>query len=71
MLVNDLVGCRDLELLCRRRGALDTRHSWKWLGEAERWKVLAHREIASRFQQMGLGPMVMGPQTIEGDCRNW
>jgi len=23
------------------------------------------------FKQMGLGPMVIGPQTIEGDCRNW
>jgi hypothetical protein len=59
--VNDLVGCRDLKLLCRRRGALDTRHSWKWLGEAERWKVLAHREIASRFQTNGSGSDGHGP----------
>ena len=73
MLVNDLVSCRDMELLCRRRATLDTQRSWKWLGEAERWRVLARRETASRFQTMGLGlgPMVMGPNTIEGDCRNW
>ena len=69
--VSDLVGCRDMELLCRRRAALDTQRSWKWLGEAERWRVLAHREIASRFQTMDLGPMVMGPNPIEGDCQNW
>ena len=66
MLVNDLVGCRDMELLCRR-AALDTQHSWKWLGEAERWRVLAHRETAPRFQTMGLGPINMGPNMIEGD----
>ena len=70
MPVNDLVGCRDMELLCRRRAALDTQHSWMWPGEAERWRDLAHREIAFRFQTMGLGPMAMGPNTIEGDYRN-
>ena len=29
--MNDRVGCREMELLCRHRAALDTRHSWKWL----------------------------------------
>jgi hypothetical protein len=71
MLMKDLAGCRDMELLCRRRAALDTQHSWKWLGEAERWRVLTHLETASRFQTVGLGAMAMGPNTIEGDCRNW
>ena len=70
MPVNDLVGCRDMELLCRRRAALDIQHSWMWLGEAERWRDLAHRETASRFQTTGPGPMAMGPNTIEGDYRN-
>jgi hypothetical protein len=70
MPVNNQVGCNDMELLYRRRAALDTQHSWKWLGEAERWRDLAHRETASRFQTIGLGPMVMGPNTIEGDYRN-
>ena len=70
MPVNDLVGCRDMELLCRRRAVLDSQHSGKWLGEAERWRDLAHRETAARFQTMGPGPMAMGPYTIEGDYRN-
>jgi ABC-type polysaccharide/polyol phosphate export permease len=39
-------------------------------GEAEVWRDLAHREIASRFQTMSLGPMAIGPNTIEGDYRN-
>jgi hypothetical protein len=59
-----------MELLCRRRAMLDTQHSWKWLGEAERWREIAHRETASRFQAMHPGPMAMGPNTIKGDCRN-
>jgi hypothetical protein len=70
--MSDLVGCRDMELLCRHRAAVDREHSWKWLGEAERWKDLAHREIASRFRAMPMhpGPMAMGPNTIEGDLRD-
>lgn len=47
--MNDLSECRDMELLCRHRAALDTAHSWKLLGEAERWRDLAHREAVSRF----------------------
>lgn len=64
--MNDPVGCRDMELLCRHRATIDIQHSWKWLGEAERWKELAHREAASRFHA---GPMVMGPNTMEGARR--
>ena len=47
--MSDPIGCRDMELLCRQRATFDIQHSWKWLGEAERWKDLAHREAASRF----------------------
>jgi hypothetical protein len=67
--MTDLLGCRNMELLCRRRAVLDHEHSWKWLGEAERWKDLAHSEIACRFQKhpMNPGPMAMGPNTIDGD----
>jgi hypothetical protein len=68
--MNDLVGCRDMELLCRQRATLDIQHSWKWLGEAERWKDLAHREAASRFQAKHAGPRTMGPNTIDGDLRD-
>jgi hypothetical protein len=60
--MNDLVGCRDMELLYRRRAALDTQHSWRWLGEAELWRDLANRETASRFQTMGLGLMAHGSE---------
>jgi hypothetical protein len=67
--MNDLVGCRDMELLCRHRAAFDAQHGWKWLGEAERWRDLAHREVASRFQAENPGPMAMGPNTMEGDRR--
>jgi hypothetical protein len=44
-------------------------HSWKWLGEAERWKDLAHRETAFRFHGEHAGPMTMGPNSMEGDRR--
>jgi hypothetical protein len=67
--MNNIVGCRELESLCRQRAISDRAHSWKWLGEADRWNDLAHREIASRFQMkpMHAGPMAMGPNTIVGD----
>ena len=67
--MNRLAGCRDMELLCRQRAAVDAQHSWKWLGEAERWKEIAHSETVARFQGTHPGPMAMGPNTIEGDCR--
>ena len=67
--MNDPIGCRDMELLCRQRATFDIQHSWKWLGEAERWKDLAHREAASRFNAEYTGPMTMGPNTREGDRR--
>ena len=65
--MNGLVGCRDMELLCRHRAAFDTQRRWKWLGEAERWKDLAHRETASRFHAEHTGPMAVGSNTFEGD----
>ena len=67
--MNDRVGCREMELLCRHRAALDARHSWKWLGEADRWRDLAHREAAV-LRPEHPGPMAMGPNTIKGDHRN-
>jgi len=67
--MNDRVGCREMELLCRHRATLDTAHGWKWLGQAERWRELARREAASHYARHP-GPMAMGPNTVEGDCRN-
>jgi hypothetical protein len=67
--MNNLLRCREIESLCRQRAVSDRAHHWKWLDEADRWNDLAHREIASRFQRssMHAGPMVMGPNTINGD----
>jgi hypothetical protein len=67
--MNNLVGCRELESLCRLRAVSDRAHSWKWLSEADRWNDLAHQEIACRFQKnpMHAGPMSMGPNTMESD----
>jgi hypothetical protein len=67
--MNDLTGCRNMELLCRHRAAFDTQHRWKWLGEAKRWGDLAHRETASRFHAEHPGPMAVGPNTLEGERR--
>jgi hypothetical protein len=66
---NLALGCREIEALCRQRAISDRTRSWKWLGEADRWRDLAHREIAFRFQnnQMHAGSMAMGPNTIAGD----
>jgi hypothetical protein len=61
------MSCRDMELLCRQQAVFDNEHSWKWLGEAERWGHLAPKEAASRFKKTG--PMAMGPNTIDGDKR--
>jgi hypothetical protein len=58
-MTNLIVGCREIELLCRQRAISDRARSWKWQAEADRWSDLAHREIASRFQnnEMHAGPM--------------
>jgi hypothetical protein len=74
--MNDRLGCHDMEMLCRQRAKVDPKHNWKWLGEADKWRELEHREIAWRFQlrnvqqQMHAGPMTIGPNTIYGDSRS-
>ena len=74
--MSDVAGCRAMEMLCRRRAKVDPKHSWKWLGEADRWRELGHNQIAWRFQkrnvhqQMHAGPMAIGPNTIYGDSRS-
>ena len=47
---NVVLDCREIEKLCRQRAISDRARSWKWLGAADRWNNLAHREIASRFK---------------------
>ena len=67
--MKELAGCDYMERLCRQRAVFDNARSWKWLGEAERWQNLAHREAGHRAQDNPdhAGPMAMGPNTIEGD----
>jgi hypothetical protein len=71
--MSDLKDCKDMELLYRARAAADPQHSGKWLGQAERWRDLAKREAAWRFQrrgsqqQMHTGPMATQPSRVEGD----
>jgi hypothetical protein len=60
-----------MELMYRQRAKADPEHSWKWLGQADRWHELAHNETAWRFQkrsaqqQMHTGPMAMQPVSSE------
>jgi hypothetical protein len=64
--MNDLVGCREMEIRCRHRAASDSANRWKWLGKAERWGNLAHRELAQKYPNHA-GPMAMGPNPFQGD----
>jgi hypothetical protein len=73
--MSDLADCRAMELMYLERAKADPKNSAKWLGQAERWGELAHREIAWRFQrrpgqqQMHAGPMVMGPNPVQNGSR--
>jgi hypothetical protein len=68
--MSDLVDCRAMELMYRQRARANPANSWKWLGQAERWRELGKRETAWRFQrrgtqqQMHAGPMAMGPNPV-------
>ena len=42
---------RAMASICRQRAVFDRQHSWKHLGDAERWEHLAHAEIADRFAE--------------------
>ena len=71
-LMDDFLNCRHMELLCRRRAKADPQHRGKWLARAERWGNLGQHKISSRLrhtEQPDLGPMAMGPNTIDGDQR--
>ncbi|MEH2564079.1 hypothetical protein [Bradyrhizobium sp. AZCC 2289] len=70
--MNDISECREMELRCLQRARAEPENSWKWLGQAERWRELAHSRVAVKFQkpvaqqQMTAGPMQMGPDPITG-----
>jgi hypothetical protein len=70
--LNDIAECRELELRCLQRARAEPENSWKWLGQAERWRELAYSRVAAKFrkrvaqQQMTARPMQMGPDPITG-----
>src|SRR5664279_2103598 len=73
LMSSDISHCRAMEVWCRQRARAEPGKSWKWLGQAERWRELAHDRIAFKFQkrsvhqQIYAGPMQMGPNTVKGD----
>jgi hypothetical protein len=42
---------RAMGSLCRQSAVLNPLHSWKLLGDAERWEHLAEAEIALHFKE--------------------
>jgi hypothetical protein len=42
---------RAMGLICRQRAVFDPEHSWKHLGDAEKWEHLAYDEIAANFRE--------------------
>jgi hypothetical protein len=72
--MSNLTDCRGMEQLYRERAKADPQHSNQWLGQAERWKELAHNESAWRFQrrdtkQMHASRMAMGPDLLQSGGR--
>jgi hypothetical protein len=63
----DTSDCRKMQLLCLQRAKEDPAQSWKWLGEAERWRALGRSQPQ---QGQHAGPMSMGPYTVNGDVRH-
>jgi hypothetical protein len=65
-------GCHEMELWCRQRAIEDPKNEWKWLGQAERWRELAHAQHSWRCQKrsaqqmMHAGPMVTQPNASKG-----
>jgi hypothetical protein len=61
--------CRKMQSWCLQRAKEEPAQSWKWGGQAERWRQLGRRHIA-RQQGQHAGPMSMGPYTVNGDMRH-
>jgi hypothetical protein len=63
----DTLECQKMQLWCLQRAKDNPEQSWKWLGQAERWRTLARSQPQ---QGQFSGPMSMGPNTVNGDLRN-
>lgn len=70
--MNDIADYGDMELWCLQRARDEPENAWKWQGQAQRWRELAHARIRNDFgkrpvqQQMTAGPMEMGPHPVTG-----
>jgi hypothetical protein len=63
---------RAMASICRQRAVFDPQHSWKHLGDAERWEHLAHAEIADRFEcNAALGALTSASQASASKDANW
>ena len=63
----DTSECRKMQLWCLQRAKEEPAQSWKWLGQAERWRQLGRSQSQ---QGQYAGPMSMGPYTVNGDIRH-
>jgi hypothetical protein len=71
--MSEIVNYHAMEILCLQRAKRDPANSGKWVAQAERWQELGQSRTAWRSRQleqrMHVGPMAMGPNTIDGDTR--
>ena len=58
---------RAMASICRQRAVFDPQHSWKHLGDAERWEHLAHAEIADRFEECNAALGGLAPSSASKD----
>jgi hypothetical protein len=65
--MKEIGDCGFMELWCLQHAKADPRNAMKWNEQAERWRKLAHTQIATKFQkQMTAGPVEMAPNPITG-----
>jgi hypothetical protein len=63
---------RAMASICRQRAVFDPQHSWKHLGDAERWEHLAHAEIADRFEECNArGVLTSASQASASKDASW
>jgi hypothetical protein len=70
--MNDITDYGDMELWCLQRARDEPENAWKWQGQAQRWREIAHARIRNDFgkrpvqQQMTAAPMEMGLHPVTG-----
>jgi hypothetical protein len=67
--MSEIKDCREMELWCLQRARTEPENHWKWVGQAEKWRDLAHSQIAFNFQKTSHKQMhawVLPPRTEHG-----